>query len=227
VPETVEANHSTPGTADTHIVHNHDDYYHPEPLTGPWPNHTAAMADCQVASPPPQCNMTIDAVVGDSVEWWTKSPFHANPHTVTECTDGSFTTCGASVDANNPIGDSGVLPGGASSNMLEYGPITFTTAGSYYYRCEIHPLTMRGRVVVNAIGTPPAGPPVVGGIAGLSADQAAPASSGMDSGSIGSAWLAGSAAVAVLVLIAGGMSLWKRAARRPVNHTDSVDEQSL
>ena len=31
VPDSAEANHSTPGTVDTHIVHAHDDYFHPEP----------------------------------------------------------------------------------------------------------------------------------------------------------------------------------------------------
>ena len=35
VPDSAEANHSTPGSVDTHIVHAHDDYFHPEPLTGP------------------------------------------------------------------------------------------------------------------------------------------------------------------------------------------------
>jgi plastocyanin len=221
VPDSVEANHSTPGSVDTHIVHAHDDYFHPEPLTGPWPNHTAAQTDCQAASPAPQCNMTIDA--GDSVEWWTKAPFHVNPHTVTECTDGSFTVCGAAVDPANPIGDSGVFPGGASSNTLRYGPITFATAGSYFYRCDVHPDVMRGRIVVQMVGTPPAGPPAVGGVVGLSNDGGAPASPGMDGGSNGWLWLAGSAAVAVLVIIAGGASLWNRVARRPVEVEDPAD----
>ena len=146
--ELAEANHSAPGTVDTHIVHVHDDFFHPEPLTGPWADHAAAMADCEVASPPTQCNMNIE--VGDSVEWWTKSPFHANAHTVTECTDNTFTTCGASADPANPIGDSGVFAGGAVANTLSYGPITFTTAGTYYYYCAAHPSVMRGSVVVAA-----------------------------------------------------------------------------
>jgi plastocyanin len=219
VPDSAEANHSTPGSVDTHIVHAHDDYFHPEPLTGPWPNHTAAMADCQTNSPAPACNMTVD--VGDSVEWWTKAPFHMNPHTVTECTDGSFTNCGAAVDPNNPIGDSGVFPGGAAVNTLRYGPVTFTTPGAYFYRCDIHPGVMVGRILVQAVGTPPAGPPAVGGIAGLAAAEAAqPGSAATDSGS--GTWLVASAAVLALVVIAGGASVW-RTARRPVEIKEPPD----
>jgi plastocyanin len=88
--------------------------------------------------------------VGDSVEWWTKSPFHSLPHTVTECTDNTFSNCGADADPTNPIGDSSVFSGGAVANTLRYGPTTFTTEGTFYYYCSIHPDVMRGRVVVAA-----------------------------------------------------------------------------
>jgi plastocyanin len=223
VPGPIEANHSSPGTVDTHIVHAHDDYFHPEPLTPPWADHNAAQADCQAGSPASQCNMTID--VGDSVEWWTKPPFHVNSHTVTECTDGSFTVCGAAVDPANPIGDSGIFPGGAAVNTLRYGPITFTTAGSYFYRCDLHPDVMRGRIVVQTVGTPPAGPPAVGGVVGLSESGESPWSPGMDSGSNSLMWL-GSAAILALVVVAGGASMWKRAVRRPVVADERADEQS-
>jgi plastocyanin len=163
--------------------------------------------------------MTIDAVVGDKVEWWTKSPFHVNPHTVTECTDGSFTNCGASVSATNPIGDSGVIAGGASSNTLQYGPITFTDPGAYFYRCDIHPLTMRGRVLVNPVGTPSPGPPAVGGIVGLTAEDGTPAATA--TGDTGSGlWLIASAGVLALVISAGAASIWKRAARREARVED-------
>ena len=168
--------------------------------------------------------MTVD--VGDSVEWWTKSPFHLNPHTVTECTDGSFTNCGAAVDPANPIGDSGVFPGGAGSNTLRYGPVTFTTPGAYFYRCDIHPAVMVGRISVQAVGTPPAGPPAVGGITGLAAaDGAQPSSAATDSGS--STWLIASAAVLALVVVAGGASIWQRAVRRPVESRRATDRLLL
>ena len=176
------------------------------------------MADCQTNSPVHLCNMTVD--VGDSVEWWTKAPFHLNPHTVTECTDGSFTNCGAAVDPNNPIGDSGVFPGGAAVNTLRYGPVTFTTPGAYFYRCDIHPGVMVGRISVQAVGTPPAGPPAVGGIAGLAAQDAQPNSQSTGSGS--GTWLIASAAVLALVIVAGGASVW-RTARRPVESSEPPD----
>jgi plastocyanin len=147
-----EANHSTAGAVDTHITHVHDDFFHPEPLSPTWADHAAAQAQCQVADPPAQCNMIID--VGDSVEWWTKNPFHQAPHTVTECTDNTFSNCGAAASATNPIGDSGQFAGGAVSDTVRYGPITFSTAGTFYYRCDLHPATMRGRVVVQAQQTP-------------------------------------------------------------------------
>src|SRR5688572_26391286 len=93
--EIAGADHSAPGTVDTHIVHVHDGastpnsgYYHPEPLTPTWADHTAAETDCLVVDPPAQCDMNVEA--GDSVEWWTKDPFHGLPHTVTECTDNTF-----------------------------------------------------------------------------------------------------------------------------------------
>jgi plastocyanin len=220
VPDSVEGNHSTPGTVDTHIVHVHDDYFHPEPLTGPWANHTAAMADCQMTSPVHLCNMTVD--VGDSVEWWTKSPFHVNPHTVTECTDGSFSNCGPAVDPNNPIGDSGPFAGGAAVNTLRYGPVTFTTPGAYFYRCEIHPVTMVGRISVQAIGTPSPGPPAVGGVVGLAEGEGntSPQDAGDSSGGV---WLIAAVGAIALVVAAGGAGLWKRVARRPVEVDDQPD----
>src|SRR3990172_8657737 len=137
----VGANHSAPGTVDTHIVHVNDDFFHPEPLT--FADHAAAQAACQAADPAAECDINIET--GDSVEWWSKSPFHAISHTVTECTDDTFNTCGAAVDPDNPVGDSGVFVGGAASNTLRYGPVTFNTVGTFYYLCQIHGGVMRGR----------------------------------------------------------------------------------
>lgn len=142
------ANHSSPGSVDSHVAHVHDNYFHPEPLSPTWADHSAAQADCQAASPPAQCDLNIE--VGDSVEWWSKDPFHAQPHSVTECTDNTFSSCGANVDPDNPIGDSGIFMGGATQDALRHGGVTFDTAGTFYYRCEVHPDEMRGRVVVAA-----------------------------------------------------------------------------
>ena len=228
LPEQAEANHSAPGGADTHIVHVHDNYFHPEPLTGPWPDHTAAQGDCQGANPMPQCDMNMNIEIGDSVEWWTKPPFHAMPHTVTECTSGTFLTCGPAVDPANPIGDSGVFAGGAVVNTLRYGPITFTAPGTYYYQCGVHPLDMRGRITVTGptptatpFGTPTphpgtGNPPAVGGHAGLVGQGAGSPAAAADSGSGGTAI----ALVAITTVVAlgaiGGTSLWRRSARSRV-----------
>jgi plastocyanin len=232
VHELAEANHSAPGAADTHIVHAHDDYFHPEPLTGPWADHTAAQLDCQGAAPMPQCDMAINIEIGDSVEWWTKPPFHANPHTVTECTDGTFAVCGAAVDPANPIGDSGVFAGGAVVNTLRYGPITFTASGTYYYRCDVHPSTMRGRITVTGPtptptpeGTPTphpgtGNPPGVGGIAGLVNAETGASAPASGSGPGESTIAVAAVATAVVLATIGGLSLWRRALARRVKDDD-------
>jgi plastocyanin len=217
--ELAKANHSVPGTVDTHIVHVHDVYFHPEPLTGPWADHAAAQTQCEVADPPAQCNMNIE--VGDRVEWWTKSPFHDQPHTITECTDNSFTNCGAAVDPINPIGDSGQFIGGAASDTIRYGPITFPTAGTFYYQCIIHPATMRGRVVVQAQQTPtptPGATTAPGSTAsptptqGAAAPAAVPAGGGMPTESgVSAAVILAFVGIALFMASVGG---WLHASRR-------------
>ena len=105
--------------------------------------------------------------VGDSVRWGdAANPYPgcstgwASLHTVSECTDGTFTNCtdpfgSSDVDPQNPINESGFK--GSSST---YGPIAFPTAGTYYYYCQLHPGDMRGRVVVQALATPTPTPTV-------------------------------------------------------------------
>lgn len=186
-------------------AHVHDDYYHPAggfANPGPATNHALAQGACQVPDPAPACDAQIS--VGDSITWVSPSPFATNPHTVTECTGNTFLVCGAGVSAQNPIDDSGIrnppMPGPSG---WPYGPITFNTAGTYYYRCEIHPATMRGRIVVANTG--------VGGtveILGNGLD---------DSGA--STWLIGGAAVLVLLAGTGGVLATQRLRRR----SDSED----
>ncbi len=78
---------------------------------------------------------------------------------------------------------------------------TFNTPGTYLYRCDLHTVAMRGRIVVQA-------PPSVGGIAELpDAAQAPSRSSG--SAERGYAALAGGLAVA-LAAIASGARYAKR-----------------
>jgi plastocyanin len=82
------------------------------------------------------CETTVN--VGDTVVWQVQS----GTHTVTEC-DDSFATCPPAGGFN-----SGTLSTGASFSH------TFTTAGVFEYRCNIHPNSMRGRVTVVAQSTP-------------------------------------------------------------------------
>lgn len=80
------------------------------------------------------CETQID--IGDTVHWdWV-----SGIHTVTEC----------GADCDNPTGsplfDSGIQ---AASSTYEY---TFNTPGTYLYFCEVHPLSMRGRIVAGTVG---------------------------------------------------------------------------
>ena len=130
-------------------VHVHDDFYHPAGYFNPGPgtDHFVAKANCQGLNPSPTCDANINA--GDTITWVAPAPLAVNPHTVTECTDGTFTVCGPAVSLANPIGDSGVraAPSPGPSGW-PYGAVAFNSGGTYYYRCEVHPSTMRGRVVV-------------------------------------------------------------------------------
>ena len=136
-------------TAQAAIVFNkhvHDDYFHPTGSFVPGPGHATAQALCMGASPDSTCTATINT--GDSINWLAPAPLAVNAHSVTECTDASWLTCGAGVSLNNPIEDSGVRfqPGWPYV-------VAFNVPGTYYYRCEVHPTTMRGTVQVNAISS--------------------------------------------------------------------------
>ena len=70
---------------------------------------------------------------GDTVTWnWVGSA----PHTSTACSDGTFNTCGAAQGWDSPIQTTGTFSQ------------TFNSAGTFFYRCEVHPTTMRGRIDV-------------------------------------------------------------------------------
>jgi plastocyanin len=131
-------------------VHVHDDYYHPVGafLVSGVTDHGIARAVCETGDPPSDCDAVIHA--GDTITWVAPPPLAVNVHTVTECTDNSFSVCGPAVSAGNPIGDSGLRqpPPAVAPTGFPYGPIMFSTPGTYYYRCEVHPAVMRGRVIV-------------------------------------------------------------------------------
>ena len=82
---------------------------------------------------------------------------------------------------------------------------TFNTPGTYLYRCDLHTVAMRGRIVVQA-------PASVGGVAELPGVAQAPSRSS-DSGELGYAALAGGLAAAVAAIAAGAWYAWRRLSR--------------
>lgn len=118
---------------------------------------------------------TVTVTVGDSVTWTNRD---GRSHTATAI-DGSF--------------DTGAITTGSSE------AVTFAAAGSFAYRCSVHP-DMTGRVVVTAAaGTAPP------------TDTAGPAGNGAR-GTDGAAVLA----VGLAAVFAGvaGLSAFRRARRR-------------
>ncbi len=93
------------------------------------------------ADPAVYCEATVH--VGDSVQWDNIEGFHD----VTECGsswnkfDGVATCAGADWA-------SGFMPAGASFTQ------PFDTAGTYDYLCQIHGLSMKGRIIVLSTTTP-------------------------------------------------------------------------
>lgn len=182
-------------------VHVHDDFYHPAGafIVGPGTDHNVAQAACQTANPDAACNAVIQ--VGDTITWVAPAPLAANVHSVTECTDNTFSVCGPSVSATNPIGDSGLRnpPPDVAPVGWPYGPIQFNTPGTYFYRCEVHPTVMRGRIVVQA--------PAVGGIV-VDPESVAAAVDATSRGGSGSGAVAAMAAGALASVIALGGIAW-------------------
>ncbi len=81
----------------------------------------------------------VEVTAGDTVAWDFSGA--ALPHTTTEC--------GASCDdpSDAPLWDSGTITGGGTFQF------TFVEAGTFLYRCNVHPSQMRGRIVVQAAPT--------------------------------------------------------------------------
>ncbi len=89
---------------------------------------------------------------GDTVTWGGTGNW-ANTHTVTGCADLAAIQSNSSCAGVGPIGDSGFLGDDAT-----YGGIAFPTAGTYYYKCNLHPTAMLGKVVVAAAPVDSVGP---------------------------------------------------------------------
>ncbi|MCH8993767.1 MAG: hypothetical protein IH959_02230 [Chloroflexi bacterium] len=84
------------------------------------------------------CETTIS--VGDTISWDFSDA--VLPHTTTACGDD----CDSPTDS--PGWDSGIINDGSS---FEY---EFDEPGTYLYRCNVHPLIMRGQIVVEAAAQP-------------------------------------------------------------------------
>ncbi len=91
------------------------------------------------------CETTIS--VGDSVTWGFDSA--SATHTTTECTG----SCGSAIgDPGLREWDSGAMTSGTFER-------TFDSPGTFQYQCNIHPLSMRGTIIVNgAVPTLPVPP---------------------------------------------------------------------
>ncbi len=97
---------------------------------------------CDAASQDGVCTTEIDA--GDTVIWNFSGA--SLPHTTSNC--------GASCDsADGSLWDSGTISDGSSFQF------TFDEAGTFLYRCNIHPAQMRGQIVVNAADQEPVDEP--------------------------------------------------------------------
>ncbi len=87
---------------------------------------------CDSASQNGVCTTEIDA--GDTVIWNFSGA--SLPHTTTNCGD----SCDS---ADGLLWDSGTISDGSAFQF------TFDGAGTYLYRCNIHPSQMRGQIIVN------------------------------------------------------------------------------
>ena len=160
---------------------------------------------CDAAYQNGVCETTVTE--GDAVEWqWAGS----DVHTTTECA-GDFDAC-----PEPHLWDSPVQNAGSFS-------FTFDTPGTYLYRCQVHPIEMRGRVTVMAAAEPsptpqpqaspqasPAGQTPVPTAAGPSVIPSGGGAPSEDGGSW-PLWLVTAVAAA---LVAAGLALGARAIRR-------------
>ncbi len=86
-------------------------------------------------------DVSVTINVGDAVTW----NFVGSIHTSTACSGSDFATCGAAQGW-----DSGFKAVGESFSH------TFSQAGTFYYKCAVHPTEMRGQITVAAAQQPTA-----------------------------------------------------------------------
>ncbi len=151
---------------------------------------------CDSSSQNGVCTTEISA--GDTVVWdFAGASF---PHTTTAC----GTDCDS--PTGSPIWDSGTISDDSSFQF------TFDEAGTYLYRCSIHPNQMRGQIIVTGETQEPDDEPSdVPPVATIEVVGAPAAGSGAGPADGGSPWLlAGLAAAGLALLSAGGVMVGVR-----------------
>lgn len=147
---------------------------------------------CSASESGQVCETTVDT--GDTVTWSNQSGIH----TVTQCTDSTFTSCSSGFD-------SGTLGQGQTFTHA------FASAGTSYYFCEFHPTEMRGRIVAIQPATPGPTTAPTGGTPSPAATPQLPNTGGQPGGDDGLSALALVAAGIVLVAAsAGSLALVRR-----------------
>jgi hypothetical protein len=142
---------------------------------------------------------------GDSVTWTVQTG--AGSHTVTQCTDSTFSNCGSGFD-------SGILSEGGTFTQ------SFANAGSFYYYCGFHPSQMRGVIVAAQAATPTPSPSPAPGSATPTASAGptrSPTTAGLpstggapSSGAGASSWEVLAVALVLLTTGAWGMTAARR-----------------
>jgi hypothetical protein len=146
-----------------------------------------------------------DIQTGDSVTWTVQTG--AGSHTVTQCTDATFSNCGNGFE-------SGILSEGGTFTQ------SFANTGSFYYYCGFHPLQMRGVIVAAQAATPTPSPSSAPGSATPTASAGptrSPTTAGLPStggapstGAGASSWEVLAVALTLLMVGAGGMAAARR-----------------
>jgi plastocyanin len=109
-------------------------------------NHVISVGDTWFCGPSSQGGVCqVQITPGDTVIWDFSGA--SLSHSTREC--------GASCDspAMSPLWDSGIISNGSTFQF------TFDQAGTFLYRCSVHPDLMRGRIVVQPSPPPPTVPP--------------------------------------------------------------------
>ena len=94
-------------------------------------------SDC-MSTHPDDIDVAIEINVGDTVKWqWVGTGLYPASHTTTHCAD-NFTTCGGprEWDSANLSQTSGTFS------------FTFSSPGTFLFRCQVHPTHMRGEITV-------------------------------------------------------------------------------